>query len=167
MDQDADYRLDDVEPLVIAVGHGQADRLLGDGLRKNDVLVLGSAGGDDFVLQESAVGGVRVTLAGHVGSDGRFERLEGDHVHVQLVLAVEVLEVQLACSPLSHAYRRTFQVVGAGDAQGGRHGESLAIVERGMDEVAAPRGVAAAAPGVHPGQDIEFSGCQRGTTLCC
>ena len=71
------HPLHDVEPLVVAVAHRRAERLLRDDLRQHDVVVrLGEA--QPLGVEAGGVGGVGVAAAGVVGLERLVRGREGD-----------------------------------------------------------------------------------------
>ncbi|ENN86993.1 hypothetical protein RHSP_13702 [Rhizobium freirei PRF 81] len=150
---------DDVEPLVVALADGRAERLLGDDLRQNDVVVR--------VLQRQAqrveaglVGGVDVATAGIVRGVDFLELVE-DHRIVLEIVGLEIVgEVEFGRRAGLHAdgcagkFERRF------DVQFLANHEALAVIIGDRTELEAERGVAIDRPSGVTGKHIDFAGLQ-------
>ncbi len=153
--------LDDVEPLVVALAHRRAERLLGDDLRQHDVVVRRGQRQADRI-EAGLVGGVDVAAAGVVGGVDLLELLEDDRIVLHLVGLEVVGEVELGRGAALHADR------GAGELQRGVHAgqllgvdhEALAVIVGDAGEVQAERGVAVQRPGRVARQNVDFARLQ-------
>ena len=156
--------LHDVEPLVVAVAHRRAERLLGDDLRQDDVVV-GIGEPQPLAGETRGVGGVGVAAAGVVGLHRLGRGREGDGLELHLVGAEIVGEVELGGGALLHADRGVAEFERRIELERLAHHEALAVVIIDAGEVQPERGVARRGPGGVAGQHIDLARLQRGEAV--
>ena len=152
--------LDDVGPLLVALRHGWSQRLLGDDLGQDDVVVgvLGVVLADRG--QARRVGGQRVAAAGEEGGVHLGDVLDDDRLVLHVVGTEVVGEVELGRGAGLHADAGAGQLLGARHVELLRHHEALAVVVGGGREVEAELGVAGQRPGGVARQQVDLARLQ-------
>ena len=154
-----------VEPAVVAVAHRRPERLLGDDLGQDHVLLGLRRARGARRDQAGVVGGVDVAAAGEVGVQHLVQLLDHHRLEGHLVRAEVVGEVELGGGARLHADRGAVQLLGALHVEAAVHHEALAVVVVHADEVEAEAGVARDGPGGVARQDVHFARLQRGEAL--
>ncbi|MNE28118.1 hypothetical protein D3C80_1215480 [compost metagenome] len=155
-----DHPAHDGQPLVVAAAHQRAQRLLGDQVRQDGVLlgVLGFLGA--YRGQARGVGGIGLAAAREIGGIGGIELVEHHGLQVELVDAREIGEVLLGRGARLHADRRALELLGALHLGLGRHHEALAVIEHDGRESQAHGSVARQRHRRIARQHVHFAGLQ-------
>ena len=147
------------------MAHDRAQRLLGDDLRQDDVVVrVGRVGGAGRV-ETRGVGRVDVAAAAEERRTDFLDLLDHDRLEAHLVGAEIVGEVELGRGAGAHADRGAVQLLGALHAELLVHHEALAVVVVDAGEVEAERGVARQRPGRGAGEQVDLARLQGGEAL--
>src|SRR5688572_25487657 len=165
LDEPEDHPLGDGLELVVAAPHRGGERLLGDELRQDHVLlrvlrVLVADRGE-----ARGVGRECHAAPGEVRARRGLLLLEHYRLHVELVGAREIREVLLGRGPRLHAHGGALELLGALHLGLHRDHEALAVVVRGGEEGEAERCVAGQGPGGVARQDVHLAGLQRREAL--
>ena len=156
--------LRDVEPLFVALANSRSERLLGDDLRENDVVVRIIEGQADRV-EARLVGRIDVATAGVIRGVDFLKSLEHDRV-VGHVVGIEIIgQIELGRRAGLNANRRAGKLKRGSDFQFAADHEALAVIIGDADEVETERGVAVHRPGRVARQDIDLAGLKRGETF--
>ena len=108
--------VNDVEPLVVALAHHRAQRLLGDDLGEHDVVVrVGEA--QALGVEAGGVRRERVAPAALIRLQRIVGRGEGHRLVLDVVGAEEVREVELGRRALLHAHGRAGKLLRGGDLE--------------------------------------------------
>ena len=143
----------------------RAQRLLGDDLRQDDVVVRVRRVGRAGRVEARGVGREDVAAAGEEGGAHFLDLLDDDRLEGHLVGAEVVGEVELGGGAGLHADRGAVQLLGALHAELLVHHEALAVIVVDAGEVEAERGVARQRPGRGAGQQVDLARLQRGEAL--
>ena len=147
------------------MAHHRSQRLLGDDLRQDDVVVrVGGVGGAGRV-EARGVGREHVAAAGEEGGADFLDLLDDDRLEGHLVGAEVVGEVELGGGAGLDADRGAVQLLGALHAELLVHHEALAVIVVDAGEVEAERGVARQRAGRGARQEIDLARLQRGEAL--
>src|SRR6266404_3695852 len=157
--------LHDVEPAVVAVPHGGSQRLLGDDLGQDQVLVGFRRARGAQRDEARVVGGERVAAPREVGAQHFLQLLDHHRLELHVVGAEIVGEVELGRRPGLQADGGAVQLLHALDVRLFRHHEALAVIVVDADEVEPEAGVPRQGPGGVAREEVDLARLQRGEAL--